>query len=122
MPRKLTTIHEQRRKAIITFACKAFKTEKPTIEEINHITRLMNSYYRLCALEYRICELENNEETHNSKYLIEQNKKRDRWFANLNAKFNEIGFDMRYSGIMPRITVNTPDHCISWTVDTYFYD
>jgi hypothetical protein len=80
--------------------------------------KLMNSYYRFCALEERLLYLVNDEETANSRYTQEQEEKAERWRERLQAWFGRYGMKLAYYGWCPRIESksNQADR-----IETYFY-
>lgn len=119
--KRRTTIHELRRKSVENFTRKVYGNCY-TIENINTIARLMNSYYRFAALDYRVFIVNNDEETHSTNYALKLEERRDKWLERLRTEFNAIGYDIRYSGVCPSICRNTSNHCIEGVIDTYFYE
>lgn len=119
--KRRTSIHELRRKSIEDFTRKVYGNCY-TIENINTIAKLINSYYRFAALDYRVFIVNNDEKTHLTNYALKLEERRDKWLDRLRAEFNNIGYDIRYGGIYPSICRNTDNHCIEGVIDTYFYE
>lgn len=94
----------------------AYKTSTPTEADYTEARRLMNSFYRLCGLSYRVCMLQNSETTCNGRYCAEQEAKEEKWFNRL------YGLDLYYSGICPSIGTKNENGGVSEKISRYFYN
>lgn len=101
----------------------AYKTSTPTEADYTEARRLMNSFYRLCGLSYRVCMLQNSETTCNGRYCAEQEAKEEKWFNRLKGEFNRLyGLDLYYSGICPSIGTKNENGGVSEKISRYFYN
>lgn len=97
-----------------------FDADNYNNEDVATAKRLMNSFYRLCALAERNLYLANNERTCNSPYTKESEERESRWYTRLNKEFKEFaGLELFYCGYMPSIgVIYRPSVCCicSWRV------
>ena len=114
------TIAQLREKEVDRLA--HYNNSTPTDEDIQIARRLMNSFYRLCALDMRNCELSNDERTANKKYTLESEEKALKWYYRLDKEFNRLyGLRLIYAGICPTIC-EYENYCIKREVITrWFY-
>lgn len=90
------------------------------IHDIEKAKYIINSYYRLAGLNYRVCILQNDEATCNSKYLKELEAKEEKHIKRLDVILSNYGLNIAYAGIYPTIAKvdkqrGTIDH------EAYFY-
>lgn len=95
------TIKEMRERSAYELAQRI--TSHPTDAEVWEAKKLMNAYYRLCSLDYRICILENTESMCNLTSTHRLVVERERKFNDLNERFNVYNAELQYFGIYPTI-------------------
>ena len=78
------------------------------IHDIDTARKIINSYYRLCGLSYRVCELQNDEYWHNKPYTQDQEAKEARHIDRIKAYLKPYGLTLDYSGIYPSICIKDP--------------
>lgn len=100
----------------------AFKTNNPSDEDFANARKLMNSFYRLCALAERNLYLQNTSETCNTIYAKESDEKETRWYERLKKQFqNEYGLTLYYSGYAPSIGKIHENGACSEEITRFFY-
>lgn len=96
------TIAQQRRKEVLKLA--AMHEENPSDETIREAERLMNSYYRLAGLDYRLLDISNDTRTCNLWYTQKLEDKAYRWWRRLSKEFTDFcGLRLQYFGALPSI-------------------
>lgn len=106
---------QRRERALINF-------NNEFINDLEKARKIINSYYRLCGLSYRVCILQNDSELHATPYTQEQEEKEQRHIQRLNNYLKPYGLNIAYSGIYPSIVIldkTRPGTCIER--DVYFY-
>lgn len=100
--------------------------KKPVIVSIDihaEASKLMNSYYRLCALCERNLYLSNDETTCNLKSTKESEEREERWFNRLKDQFNKkAGLTLVYTGYYPRIGIKDDKGVFKEIIESYFYE
>lgn len=114
------TIAQLREKEVDKLA--HYNNATPTDEDIQTARRLMNSFYRLCALDERNCYLANDERTCNKKSTLASEERAIKWHKRLDKEFyTRYGLNLVYAGIYPTICVKE-NHCIKCEViNRWFY-
>ena len=111
------SIAELRRRAAKELAMR--KTPDPTDTDIEEARSIMNAYYRLAALDYRICELQNDVRTCNLTSTRRAEESAERRLKRLQKRLEPYNASIVYSGIYPSI-------CKAGTTQdlflTYFYE
>ena len=96
--------------------------EKTDADAVETARRLMNSYYRLCALCERNLYLENDERTANRESTHESVKRERRWWYRLNAEFTKhYGLTLVYCGYYPSICKKNEHGGVSDVIYAHFY-
>ena len=106
---------QRRERALINF-------NDEFIKDMEQARKIINSYYRLCGLSYRVCMLQNDAEMHATPYAQEQEEKEQRHIQRLNNYLKPYGLNIAYSGIYPTIVIldkTRPGNCIGRYV--YFF-
>lgn len=98
------------------------KDQNPTTEDIDKARTIMNSFYRLSALSYRLCEYQNDEYHHDKFYTKEMEKKEDRWIKRLKGKLSEYGLTLYYTGICPSIGTVDEKGGVCEKINRYYYN
>ena len=112
------TIAEKRERELSRLV--AYKTNNPTPEDWKEARRMMNSFYRLCALDYRVCELENDAATANKSSTRRASDRAYNWYKRLDADFRRVyGLFLEYSGVCPHIVKKQGG---ADAVERFFYD
>lgn len=93
--RKLT-IAEERAKAVIELANR-------TNGNIDGARKAMNAYYRLCGLEERLLNLENDEKWHDSPYTKKLQEQEERAIERVKKYFEEFDAVLVWFGYQPTI-------------------
>lgn len=70
---------------------------------------LMYRFYRLCGMDSRLLELQNDERTYNSHYTLDLEERREKAFQRLRNDFRSFGLDLKYGGVCPTICEYTPN-------------
>jgi len=97
-----------------------YKTDNPTEADYQQARRMMNSFYRLCALDYRVCELENDAATANRASTRRESDRAYKWYKRLDAQFRDVyGLFLEYSGVCPHIVQRQGG---ADAVNRYFYE
>lgn len=97
------TIAQMREREVLRLA--RAKEENPSAETIREAQRLMNSFYRLAALDDRNLYLSNNERTANSRYTAQSEERAYKWWLRLRDEFRAFcGYSLEYFGHLPTIT------------------
>ena len=114
------TIAQLREKEIDKLA--HYNNTDPTEDDFRTARRLMNSFYRLCALDERNCYLSNDERTCNKASTLASEERALQWHKRLDNEFNtRYGLRLVYCGIYPTICIYK-NHCIEREVITrWFY-
>ena len=92
------TQHQQRERALINFNDKY-------IHDIEIARKIINSYYRLSGLNYRLCILQNQEATYNTNYTKQLEVKETNHIKRLKSYLEPYGLTIIYCGIYPTIAV-----------------
>ena len=122
MRKRQPTIAELRERELYHLA--RYKNHDPTPADLDEARRNMNSFYRLCALGDRVCELSNDSRTCNRTSTKREAEREYKWFERLDKVFRTTyGLEIHSAG---------PAYCIAQTVNesgaiaeriaTYFYD
>lgn len=85
---------------------------------------LMNRFYRLAALDMRVCELENDERFCNSRYTKGLSEKAYRWFKRLQHDVQEYTgnvLTVYYCGVYPSIGTKDERGAVSEKIARWFY-
>ena len=90
------TIAEKRSKAIIELANR-------TNGNIENARKAMNAYYRLCGLEERLLNLENDSRTHNTRYTKQLQEREERAIERVKKYFEEFNATLIWFGYLPTI-------------------
>ena len=90
------TIAEKRSKAIIELANR-------TTGNIENARKAMNAYYRLCGLEERLLNLENDSRTHNTRYTKQLQEREERAIERVKKYFEEFNATLIWFGYLPTI-------------------
>lgn len=109
------TIAQLRERALINF-------NNEFIHDLSKARKIINSYYRLCGLSYRVCLLQNDADTCDADYTKEQEAKEEKHINRLNNYLQPYGLNIAYSGIYPSIVIldkTRPGVCIER--DVYFH-
>lgn len=116
------TIAELRAKEVERLA--GFKNPEPTKADIDEARKLMNSFYRLCGLDWRLSELVNDSKTANTRWVKDDEARAYQWYQRLDARFNELyGLRVTYCGVMPSIgTIEPGTGAFDEKISRYFYD
>lgn len=93
---KKMTIAEKRSKAVVELANR-------TNGNIAGASKAMNAYYRLCGLEERLLNLENNERTCNSYYTKALQEQEERAIERVKKYFEEFNATLVWFGYLPTI-------------------
>ena len=91
-----TTIAEKRAKAAIELANR-------TNGNIENARKAMNAYYKLCGLEERLLNLENDSRTHNTRYTKQLQEREERAIERVKKYFEEFNATLIWYGYMPTI-------------------
>lgn len=105
---------QRRERALINF-------NDEFIHDLEKARKIINSYYRLSGLNYRVCIMQNDEATANSKYLEECEAKEQRWIKRLNSYLAPYKLHIVYAGIYPTITTINPERPTCIDREVYFY-
>lgn len=89
---------QRRERALISF-------NDEFIKDLTKARKIINSYYRLCGLSYRVCLLQNDADTCNTTYTAEQEAKEARHIKRLDTMLQAYGLNVVYSGIYPTIAI-----------------
>jgi hypothetical protein len=115
------TIAQLREKEVYKLA--TFKNAEPTEADISEARRNMNSFYRLCALDWNLMNWENDEKLCNLAWVKYEADKAERWRDRLNKVFvDTYGLKLVYCGPMPSIgIVHQPGGGFSEKIERWFY-
>ena len=91
-----TTIAEKRATAAIELANR-------TNGNIENARKAMNAYYRLCRLEERLLNLENDSRTHNTRYTKQLQEREERAIERVKKYFEEFNATLIWFGYLPTI-------------------
>lgn len=121
MSRKMT-IAEHREKELETLV--SFKTDRPTEEDYNEARRIMNSFYRLCGLDWRVAELVNDSRTCDKWSTKQAEKRAYDWYMRLDKEFSRVyGLRLTYCGVCPSIGIISPGTGAFFEkITRFFYD
>lgn len=73
-------------------------------ERLRTARRLMNSYYRLCALSYRNFHLRNDARRANTRYAHDSEAREQKWFERLREDFEHtFGLTLVYDCFFPSL-------------------
>lgn len=78
------------------------------IQDINAARKIVNSYYRLCGLSYRVCILQNDSFYHDKPFTAEQEAKEARHIDRLKSYLQPYNLTVDYFGIYPTICRKDP--------------
>lgn len=95
------SIAELRQRAAKELAMR--KNSDPTKTDVEEARSIMNSYYRLAALDYRICELQNDARTCNLISTRRAEESAERRLKKLQKRLEPYDACIIYSGIYPSI-------------------
>lgn len=73
------------------------------INDYETARRIILSYRRLCYLSARVCDMQNNRDYINTRYLEEQEAREERHTARLNKLLAKYNMVLEYPGIYPII-------------------
>ena len=76
------------------------------IRDMKTAKNLVNRFYRLSSMEYRLCILENDVNTYNRPYTLELEARTERMRKRLKEDLNEYGLTLAYYGIYPTLEEN----------------
>ena len=84
----------------------------------------MNSFYRLCGLDWRVCELVNDSRTYDKWSTKQAEERAYNWYKRLDAEFNRVyGLRLEYCGVLPSIGVIKPGTgAFAEKISTFFYE
>ena len=105
---------QRRERALINF-------NNDYINDIAAAKKIINSYYRLSALNYRVCILQNDAATADSNYTKELEEKEQRWIKRLNSYLAPYKLHIVYAGIYPTITTINPTRPTCIDKEVYFF-
>lgn len=92
-------------------------------DDVREARRLMNSFYRLCALAERNLYLANDERTVNLSSTKASEDREHRWYKRLSAEFMAFaGLELAYCGYMPSIGLQLSTGGFSERITRYFYN
>ena len=92
-------------------------------DSYSEASKLMNSYYRLCALSERNLYLTNEESTCNLKSTKRSEEREEKWFNRLKDRFNKkAGLTLVYTGYYPRIGIKDENGGFKEIIEAYFYE
>lgn len=81
---------------------------------IDDARRIMNSFYKLCGLEERRLEFDNDERRYNAKESERLTDKAMNWISRLNKELEPYNCKLTYFGIYPTITeIGTTRECVT---------
>ena len=112
------TIAQLREKEVFNLA--SYNAEN----DVDGARHLMNRFYRLAALDERVCYLENDERTCNRKSTKEASEKAHRWFTRLRddiQTFTGGVLTVYYSGVFPSIGTKNERGAVSDKIARWFY-
>lgn len=114
------TIAQLREKEVIRLA--EYAEGGATEENIATARRLMNSFYRLSALDDRNCEYANDARYCDSKWLARDEERAMKWYKRLSKEFEGFaGLTLFYTGICPSIGTRDENGAVSEKIARWFY-
>jgi len=113
-------IAERREREVIRLA--EYAEGGATEENIAIARRLMNSFYRLSALDERNCEYANDERTCNCKWLARDEERALKWADRLKKEIEKFaGLTLFYCGCYPSIGTRDANGGVSEKIQRWYY-